>query len=649
MNPEQVRAPEGVWTCHTAPADPVFPTDYRMTSTLYPSLGALATDDGVQFRVWAPKFERVELLLAPRAEEWTPAYAEASAASVTAHPVALDPVRFEDAADLHAMNPEGEGFFSCFVPGAAAGARYMYRVNGSLFPDPASRYQPDGVHGPSMVIDPTAFAWTNSEWQGLRRDDLIFYELHVGTFSPEGTFEGVRQRLPYLRDLGITAIELMPLADFPGRWGWGYDPAALFAPCRAYGTPDDLRRLIDEAHGNGMAIFLDVVYNHFGPDGAYASAFAPFFTDKHHTPWGKAINLDDVGSDHVRSFLIENTLHWLLEYRFDGLRLDATHALIDDSTQHFLAQLTEAVKALDGRERYVVAEDERNLKTLIVARGEGGYGLDAVWADDFHHLMRNLTAGDKQSYYADFDPSTTEDVATALRQGWFYTGQDSSFLGHPRGTDPAGIPLDRFIICIQNHDQVGNRAEGNRLTTDVEPAMYRAASAVLLFAPETPLLFMGQEWGSETPFQYFTDHNEELGRLVSEGRKKEFAGFESFGGHVPDPQDPETFYRSKLSWSDLELPPYAMTLRLYQDLLQLRRDLHAGFEADGSIDDGLIVRRGQYTLLAGFREGVTLPVPEDLRVHFHTEESTYARDPKPPQVLDGRVVFTGPAAVVLGP
>ena len=623
-----------------------------MTSTLYPSLGALVTEGGVQFRVWAPKCEHIELLLISNLHEQEAAVAEMAVPSGTLPPYtgAANPAHFESVSTVHPMNAEGEGFFSVFIHGIGAGSLYMYRVDGKLLPDPASRYQPEGVHGVSMVIDPASFSWTDMDWPSLRRDDLVFYELHVGTFTPEGTYDGVRKRLPYLRDLGITAIELMPLADFPGRWGWGYDPAALFAPCHSYGTPDDLRRLVDEAHGMGLAVFLDVVYNHFGPDGAYASSFAPFFTDKHHTPWGKAINLDDADSDHVRSFYIENALHWLLEYHFDGLRLDATHAIMDDSPMHFLAQLTEAVKALNGRERYVIAEDERNLRTLALPPEEGGYGMDGIWADDFHHLMRSLIAGDRQSYYADFYPSSTEDLATTLRQGWFYTGQKSRFLGHPRGTDPAGIPLDRFVICIQNHDQVGNRAEGNRLSTDVEPSLYRTASAVLLFAPETPLLFMGQEWGTKTPFQYFTDHNEELGRLVSEGRKKEFEAFESFGGNVPDPQDPETFYRSKLNWDDLEQPEYAKMLRLYQDLLLLRRSLHAGFQVDGATPYGLVMRRGQYTLLAGFKEGVILPTPDDgSRLHLHTEQSAYTLDPRPPEILKDRVVFTGPAALVLGP
>ncbi|HET6568760.1 MAG TPA: malto-oligosyltrehalose trehalohydrolase [Rhodothermales bacterium] len=620
-----------------------------MTPLTYPSLGALVTEGGAQFRVWAPKFERMRLLLAPVGVE-----AEAAGertVSAGSGGGGGTQVNTSDAfagdAEVHEMQPEGDGFFSLFAPSIEAGARYLYQAGERSMPDPASRYQPGGVHGPSMVVDPTSYAWGDAAWQGIRRYDIVFYELHVGTFSPEGTFDGARRKLGHLRDLGVTAIELMPLGDFPGRWGWGYDVAAPFAPCRAYGAPDDLRRLIDTAHQMGLAVFVDVVYNHFGPDGAYAPALAPFFTEKHHTPWGDAVNLDDADGEHVRSFFLENAVHWLLEYHADGLRVDASHRLVDTSDPHFLAELAETVQTLEGRERYVVAEDERNLRTLIDTRRDGGYGLDGVWADDFHHLARNLAAGDTEGYYVDFASATTEDLATALRQGWYYTGQYSQWLEHPRGTDPAGLPLDRFILCIQNHDQIGNRASGSRLSTDASPAAFRALSAVLLFAPETPLLFMGQEWGATTPFQYFTDHEPKVGSLVSEGRRKEFAAFASFAGDVPDPQDPETFYRSKLNWDELDEPVHARILQLYRDLLALRPKLHGGFEANGSVDGGLVLRRGQHTLLAALRGNVTLPMPGHAPVLFHSEEDRYAERARPPVLQDGSVFFPGPAAVLL--
>ncbi|MEX2402210.1 MAG: alpha-amylase family glycosyl hydrolase, partial [Rhodothermales bacterium] len=340
-------------------------------------LGALVEDDGTRFRVWSP-----------------------SASSLT--------VVLESGERLE-MTPRSDDIFEAFSPGATTGVRYRIELDGDeAFPDPASRYQPDGVHGASSIVDPSAYAWSDGQWEGASREDLVFYEIHTGTFTPEGTFEGIRSRLPYLRDLGVTALELMPVADFPGRWNWGYDHAALYAPSRAYGTPDELRRLVDEAHEMGLAVFLDVIYNHLGPDGAYVAAFAPMFTDRHETPWGQAVNLDDQYSAGVRGLFIDNALSWLLEYHVDGLRLDATHALVDESEVHFLEELQETVERIGaGPERLLIAEDHRNENRIVRPRAEGGYGLAAVWADDFHHQIRNLTAGDEDGYYVDYAGTTT--------------------------------------------------------------------------------------------------------------------------------------------------------------------------------------------------------------------------------------------------
>jgi maltooligosyltrehalose trehalohydrolase len=600
------------------------------TTYPYPSLGALVTDGGVRFQVWAPNFNQVELV-------WKSGPAQDGTEG-----------SFAEGASSQTMSSAGSEYFEVFVPDIGPGVRYMYRVNGEhLFPDPASRFQPEGVHGPSMVVNPALYKWQDEAWAGIPLERLVFYELHVGTFTPEGTFNGVRQMLTYLRDLGITAIEIMPVADFPGRWNWGYDQAALFAPSRAYGAPDDLRRLVDEAHRVGLAVFQDVIFNHFGPDGAYAPAFGPFFTDKHHTPWGKAMNLDDEGSEHVRAFFIENALHWLTEYHFDGLRLDAAHALVDDSSEHFLAELSEAVGALPGRKRYLIAEDERNERKLLVPRELGGYGLDGAWADDFHHQIRNKIAGDKESYYADFAGTTATDIRKTLRTGWFYTGQHSAFHGRERGTVPEGVPLDRFVICIQNHDQIGNRAQGNRLTADTSPQAYRAASALLLFAPQTPLLFQGQEWGTETPFQFFTDHNEELGRLVSEGRKKEFETFSAFGTDVPDPQDPDTFRRSQLDWDELDEPDHGKTYQFYQDLLRLRPQLGSSFDVEAIGEGGLVLRRGSYCMLVALESGISLPLPEGMHVVLHSEQPKYTESPNPPGIGSNAVHFQAPAVVLL--
>ena len=582
----------------------------------YPRLGALITEDGTAFRVLAPEASDVEIV-------------------------------FQRDRPSILLKPEGSGYHAVEGTDAPAGTLYRLRVDeGPLLPDPASRFQPDGVHGASMVVDPGDYAWGDDEWAGVEQANLVFYELHVGTFTSEGTFDGVLRLLRYLRDLGITALELMPVADFPGRRGWGYDPAALFAPSRAYGSPNALRRLVDEAHGVGLAVFLDVIYNHLGPDGAYVAAIAPMFTERHHTPWGKAINLDDKGSVGVRSLLIDNALHWLREYHFDGLRLDATHALIDASKQHFLAELAEAVERIDGPRRYLVAEDPRNINRIVLPRAQGGYGMDAVWTDDFHHQVRNMTAGDIDGYYADYASSSAHELARSIEQGWYFDGRRSPTTGKPRGTDPSGISLYQCVICIQNHDQVGNRPLGNRLTEDIDLATYRAATALLLFSPELPLLFMGQEWAASSPFQFFSDHNEELGRLVTEGRRKEFESFPGFEGQVPDPQDAATFEASRLQWHEVERETHALTLNLYRDLLRARRDLDALTAVVALSDSSVSVTRGRRKLLCALRPDI-VRLPVDAEIVLHTEQEVYASDPHPPEVEAGHVRFLRPGAMIL--
>ncbi len=563
----------------------------------YVRLGALVREGETLFRVWSPEAERLDVVFADRAVE---------------------------------MRQVGGGYFEA-VDNARAGTRYRIRRDGGdAFPDPASRFQPEGVHSPSEVVDPRAYVWKDGRWSGIPQEELVFYELHVGTFSPEGTFDGVRTRLSYLKDLGVTAVELMPVADFPGRWNWGYDHAALYAPSRAYGRPDDLRRLVDEAHAMEMAIFFDVIYNHLGPDGAYLAAFAPMFTDRHQTPWGNAINLDDVHSEGVRGLFIDNALHWLSEYHVDGLRLDATHAIVDDSEVHFLQELAEAVAGIDeGPRRFLIAEDSRNLNHIIRPRNDGGYGIDGVWTDDFHHQVRHITAGDSEGYYADFVDMNTQELASTVEKGWFYEGQPSRYTGKPRGTDASVIRPDQCVVCIQNHDQVGNRPQGKRLHHEIPIPLYRAASALLLFAPELPLLFMGQEWATSSPFQFFTDHNEELGRLVTEGRKKEFEGFSGFKGDVPDPQDPSTFDRSRLNWDEIDEEQHRGTLNLYRDLLAERKKLSRPARAVARGPRGLEVRRGDHLLLVAFGEGIVFSTPA-CRIVLHTEEEKYGGDGRAP-------------------
>ena len=467
--------------------------------------------------------------------------------------------------------------FETYLPGARAGDRYrMQRDGHEPWPDPYSRWQPEGVHGPSMLIDPDAFAWTDAAWRGVPRHRLVIYELHVGTFTPEGTFAAAAERLADLVDLGITAIELMPVAAFPGARNWGYDGAALFAPSERYGHPDDMRALVDRAHALGLAVMLDVVYNHLGPDGAYLGAWMPtIFTDRHASTWGRGINLDGPGSAQVRRLICDNALHWLVEYHLDGLRLDATHALADDSPEHILSQLAREI-ATHVRDRHVhlIAEDERNLDTLLHPVEQGGYGMTGVWADDFHHAVRRHLAGDHEAWFADFRGSTDE-IAAAIRDGWVFTGQHATHYEGPRGTSPAGVPLEASVICLQNHDQVGNRAHGDRLHHHVGDDAWLAATTLLLMAPETPMLFMGQEWAASSPFLFFTDHESTLGQLVVEGRRREFVRFSTFSDpeareRIPSPQAEPTWRASMLDWQERAEPRHAHVLAQTRALLAVR-------------------------------------------------------------------------------
>ena len=515
--------------------------------------GPVIQRDGCLFRLWARPGAKIELLIEG------------------------DPSR-----PAIAMSPDKDGIYRVHVDGAGPGTRYWFKIDGAgPFPDPASRYQPLGVHGPSQIVALEEFHWKANDFQAPSLRELVIYELHVGTFTPAGTFLALVDKLDYLRDLGINTVELMPIADFAGEHNWGYDGVSPYAPAHSYGTPDDFHRLVDEAHARGIAVYLDVVYNHLGPDGAYQSAFAPqFYTQKHKTLWGDGLNFDSEGRDKVRSYFIESALAWMYDYRIDGLRADATDTIRDDSEPHFLTELTErvhqAANAL-GRNVILIAEDARNERKVVLLTAQGGHGFDAVWSDDFHHHMRHRLAGDSDGYYHDFD-GTTESIATAIRDGWSFTGQFASFHGHGRGTSPEGLSLESRVFCIQNHDQIGNRAFGERLSTQISYAAWCAASALLLLSPEVPLLFMGQEWAAPEPFLYFTDHNEELGRLVTEGRRKEFSHFSAFAetanhASIPDPQKPETFRQSKLDWAVLRNEEHSKCLHWYQTLLHIRKQL----------------------------------------------------------------------------
>jgi maltooligosyltrehalose trehalohydrolase len=469
--------------------------------------------------------------------------------------------------DLHRT-----GYYRSFDPESGPGTLYKYRIDGQLVPDLASRFQPHGVHGPSQVVDARSFCWTDSDWKRPLLTELVIYELHVGTFTPDGTFTAIASQFEHLKDIGVNAIELMPIADFPGERNWGYDCVSIYAPSRAYGRPDDLRTLVNAAHGAGLAVILDVVYNHLGPDGNYMGVYSKrYFNKRHHTPWGAGFNLDSPRATPVRKFFAENPLYWVKEFHIDGFRLDATHAIQDESPKHLVQEITENAQAAGA---IVVCEDARNDRKIILPRTQGGYGCDAVWADDFHHVVRVQITKENEGYMGYFK-GTTEELSKTLREGWLFTGELQKD-GIRRGTTGADIEPEHFIHCISNHDQVGNRAFGERLNQSASPEAYRAASGLLLTTPYIPMLFMGQEWAASTPFLYFTDHHDELGRGVREGRRKEFAEFSAFRDPeqralIPDPQALSTFTQCKLKWEERGHASCQQTLQLYRDFIRVRK------------------------------------------------------------------------------
>jgi maltooligosyltrehalose trehalohydrolase len=477
--------------------------------------------------------------------------------------------------EQYAMESEPRGWWAATVEKARVGSRYGFLLddNQNPLPDPRSARQPDGVHGLSEVVDHAAFRWTDEGWRPPTLGSSVIYELHVGTFTEEGTLDAAIGRLEYLRELGITHVSLMPLAAAEGERGWGYDGVALYAPLEAYGGPDAVKRFVDAAHQRGLSALIDVVYNHFGPSGNYTGSFGPYITDHHKTPWGGAVNFEDAGSAEVREFFIENALMWLRDYHFDGLRIDAVHAFIDRSAIHFLEQLEEEVRRLGdqtGKDYAVIAESDLNDPRLMTAREAGGYGLDAQWSDDFHHALWTVLTGETTGYYQDF--GSMADLAKAIREAFVYQGQYSRHRKRNHGRPIGALPADRFLGYIQNHDQVGNRAQGERLSHVVDMGRAKIAAVMVLLGPFVPMLFAGEEFAASTPFQYFTDFQEkELGRLVSEGRRREFLAFGWTPEEIPDPQAPETFLRSKLRWEEAGQGIHAEMLEWYRRLIKLRR------------------------------------------------------------------------------
>jgi maltooligosyltrehalose trehalohydrolase len=506
----------------------------------------------------------------------------------------------------HPLRPLDGGWWSGDEP-LAPGTDYRLSLDGGPdLPDPRSPFQPEGVHGPSRSVDHGAHAWGDAGWRGAELADAVIYELHVGTFTPEGTFAAAAARLDHLVGLGVTAVEIMPVAEFPGERGWGYDGVDLYAPHHAYGGPEGLRRLVDACHARGLAAVLDVVYNHLGPDGNYLGAYGPYFTDRYRTPWGEAVNLDGRQSDEVRAFIVDNALMWLRDYHLDGLRLDAVHAIVDTSAVHILEELATRVAALEaelGRRLWLIAESDLNDPRVVRDPERGGYGLDAQWSDDFHHALHAALTGERTGYYVDY--GRLEDVARALRRAFVFDGRYSRFRERRHGRPIGDLGGDRFVVCLQNHDQVGNRAAGERSSALMSTGLLRVGAALVLTAPFVPMLFQGEEWGASTPFLYFTDHvDPELATAVSQGRKREFAAFGWDESAVPDPQDESSFVRSRLDWDEIAREPHAGLLAWHRELIALRRRLPA--LRDGDLSAVCVRVDEEHRWLVMERHGVTV-------------------------------------------
>jgi maltooligosyltrehalose trehalohydrolase len=512
--------------------------------------GACYLGDGqCEFEVWAPYVDSLDLLLQ------------------------------KDGGDGEIPVPmarDHDGYYRLLLAEVSPGTRYRYRLNrNQIRPDPASRFQPEGVHGPSEVVDPS-FPWTDQAWVNPPLTDYVLYELHTGTFSAEGTLAAIIPRLGYLKNLGVTAIELMPVAQFPGGRNWGYDGVFPFAVQNSYGGPRALMQLVNAAHREGLAVVLDVVYNHLGPEGNYLHGFGPYFTDRYKTPWGEALNFDGPDSDAVRRFFIGNALYWVTDLHVDALRLDAIHAIVDPSARPFVQELTDAVRERArtlNREIYVIAESDLNDVAVVRPAAQGGLGCDAMWSDNFHHALHGMLTGEHDGYYRDF--GTAAHLATAYSEGFVYSGQYSPVRRRRYGNSARGTPGERFVVCIQNHDQIGNRAQGERLSALLEFEALKLAAGAMLLSPYLPLLFMGEEYGETAPFLYFTSHSDPATiDAVRRGRKEEFAAF-SWKGEVPDPQDEHTFLRSRLTPEHSRSESQQLLLDFYRELLRLRRETPA--------------------------------------------------------------------------
>jgi maltooligosyltrehalose trehalohydrolase len=544
-------------------------------------------------RVWAPNAKRVVALIAQRRLE------------------------------MEKEGAEARGWWHVSAPEILPGADYSFLVDDDEkpLPDPRTRFQPYGVHGVSRIVDHRAFKWSDSGFSARPLSDALIYELHIGTFTAEGTFNSAIERLDHLVELGITHVELMPVAEFSGSRGWGYDGVDLFAPHHVYGGPDALKRLVNACHARELAVILDVVYNHFGPSGNYLSRFGPYLTSRYKTPWGDAVNLDGRGSDEVRRFFCDDAISWMRDYHIDGLRLDAVHAILDISPRHFLEQLSEETAELarsTQRRLVLIAEDDLNDPRVVISTDRGGYGFDAQWDEDFHHSLHTVLTGERGGYYSDF--GSLAQLAKTLGHAFAYDGQYSAYRDRRHGRPAAGLSGHNFVGCLQNHDQVGNRAKGDRISHLVSPARVKIGAALVILGPLIPMFFQGEEWAASTPFQYFTDHQEpDLARAVTEGRKREFAAFGWRPEDISDPQDPATFQSSKLDWTEIAREPHKSIFEWYKRLVRLRAgtpELHDGKFKDVAVSYNedhrwLVMDRGPVTMAINLGEQrYRVPVPD---------------------------------------
>lgn len=607
-------------------------------------VGAELQPGGVHFRVWAPRRKSVA-------------------------------VAFESGGEAPLQREVG-GYFSGLASGAANGARYRYRLDGGdCFPDPVSRFQPEGPHGPSQVVDPSAFAWTDAEWRGVALEGQVIYEMHIGTFTEEGTWEAARREIPELAAAGITALEIMPVADFPGRFGWGYDGVGLFAPVAIYGAPDDFRRFVDDAHRAGLGVILDVVYNHVGPDGNYLKQFSEdYFTSRYTNEWGEALNYDGENSAPVREWVTANAAYWATEYHLDGLRLDATQQIFDASAENIMTALAKAMRAAAGRRKVViVAENEPQHTRLARSEASGGYGLDALWNDDFHHAARVAATGHAEAYYSDFF-GTPQELISAVKYGYLFQGQRFKWQAKRRGSPAWGLAPAQFVNYIENHDQIANSGRGERPRLQTSPGRYKALTALLLLSPGTPMLFQGQEFASSSPFHFFADHHPKLRELVKEGRIQFLSQFPSLSRpetrscHV-DPGDETVFRRCKLDFEERVL--HAKLYRMHKDLLRLRREdpvfraqrprgvdgavLSAEafvlrFFGEGGDDRLLLVNMGRDLHLDPAPEPLLAP-PEDRlwETIWSSEDPAYGGCGTPEPDGPDNWRLPGPAAIAMGP